>query len=468
MKSTTVKRLLSLVLSGGLLLNSCLPVGAQGTIGNTLKVTANFDQLITRTHHDTFGIDNQSMFDPTVAAPTSPLRQALGNMHVGLLRMMAGAPYFYSSGTGLFAGGQDSWVVNQQWNEAKIQAAVKELPRDMPVIICISNWPSWMSSTNGTLDPSQYGAFATWCGSLAQIVKKARSADHKIYFEIFNEASSIDNFYYNSNSNQKLLAQIYNNCAQAIKAVDPRAVVGGPAVGAACGDQSVFIQNAAANLDFFTIHVYPDENSLTQTNNAIYQVIRTDSYVQQIVSELNQYSPNKYIPLIVDEYNINWHYKKGSGEPRQQTNVGAVSDTIFNISAIMSGAHATAAFQDYGSTSYLSHIQKNYSLYPNGNALLLLNEFFVGDITASTSPDLTQLVTLACKSAKGRCLLIANENPTATSVSVSCGRSIKSDKTYTAYIIDASGFRATSFTGSALLSQINLTNDSVTVLLLDR
>ena len=171
--------------------------------------------------------------------------------------------------------------------------------------------------------------------------------------------------------------------------------------------------------------------------------------------------------MIVDEYNINWNWRTGLAEPRQQTNVGAVADAIFNISAINYGAYATAAFADYDN-EYFGHIQNNYALCPNGNALLLLNEFFVGDITTSTSPDLTQLVTLACKSDKGKCLLIANENPTATAVSLSCGHAIRPDKIYTAYIIDANGFRQATFTGSALLSQINLTNDSVTVLVLDK
>ena len=466
MKSTTIKRLLSLVLSGGLFLNSSLPVAAQGT--TPLKVTANFEQVVTRTHRHSYGINTISMFDPAVAAPTSPLRQALEQMKPRLWRMNGNNLYLYGTYTGAFGGGQVCWVTNQQWDTAKIQAAVKELPKDFPIILCIPNWPSWMNSASGdgSLDPSKYGAFATWCAQLAEIVKSVRPpGHHNIHFEIFNEPNTVANW----STSQALYAQIYNQCATAIKAVDPGAIIGGPAIGSGAPGQQIFIQNAAANMDFYTAHVYPDKSSLKDSNNTIYQKAQsfTSAYVAQTVAYLKQASPNRNIPLIVEEYNINYNSTPALREPRQETNVGAVFDAIFNIFAVSSGADATAAWADYDSLTF-GHIQPNYSFYPNGNTLLLLNSFFVGDITNSTSPDLTQLVTLACKSEKGRCLLIANENPTVTPVSINCGSAIKAGQTYTAYIIDANGFRATSFTGSALMSQVNLTNDSVTVVLLGK
>ena len=287
---------LSLFLSAGLVLNSCLPGVAQSA--TPLNVTANFDRVITKTKRENFGIDTLSMYDPTVVASTSPLRQSLAQMKVGMWRMMCSNAAFYSTtGPVPFSYGNDSWVTaNQQWNTTKIQAAVKELPKDFPVILCIPNWPSWMNSASGdgSLDPSQYGAFATWCGSLAQIVKKARSADHKIYFEIFNEASQISNY----NSNQAVLAQIYNQCAVAIKAVDPNAVIGGPAIPGGMGSQLVFVQNAAPNLDFFTAHYYPVGKSLADSNNQIYQYVRAEAapFIKQLISDLQKGSPTKNIP----------------------------------------------------------------------------------------------------------------------------------------------------------------------------
>ena len=299
--------------------------------------------------------------------------------------------------------------------------------------------------------------------------KKRKPAHRNISFEIFNEASNVASY----NTNQAVLAQIYNQCAVAIKAVDPRAVVGGPAVaGPQKGSWQVFIQNAAANLDFYTVHIYPVPNSLVDTNKTIYLNAQsvTAAYLAQTISYLHQASPSRNIPVIVDEYNINGAYQVGTDEPRQQTNVGAVADVVVNIQALLSGAYATAAWSDFGNPAghYFSHIQSNYSPYPNGNALMLLNDFFVGDITKSTSPDPTQLVTLSCKSTKGKCLLIANENPTATPVSLDCGKALKAGGTYLTYTIDANGFRSANLTGSALLTQVNLSADSVTVVILGK
>jgi len=88
----------------------------------------------------------------------------------------------------------------------------------LPTIIQnIPNWPSWMTQSNGILDPSEYDEYANFCASLVRIVN-LDFHEGVVYWEPLNEMEKI----YAQAGKLNDLWTIYNRAAVAMKAVDPR------------------------------------------------------------------------------------------------------------------------------------------------------------------------------------------------------------------------------------------------------
>jgi hypothetical protein len=372
---------------------------------------------------------------------------------------------------------------NGTWDVAKIQQVIRAMPQNQKFMILVT-YPLYMMPSpadtgsgvnlNQVLLPSDYGAFASLCAQLVQIVSPIRN---DIYWEIINEEDFAYMDFGTSPANTAgalQMAQIYNQCALAMKAVDPTIIVGGPAVGywqANFGNQAAFIEHTVSNLDFYSQHPYIETNGtagFSDSNQTIYAKARGMlAPMQQTVSMLNSASPNRHIPLFLDEYNINPTWNPSS-EPRMLTNVGAVADAIENIEAIRANVDNMVAFDAY--MDGFSHFDQNYKLRPNGYCQRLLNSFFVGNINQATSSDETQVIGLACTNANGRNLMLVNQNSTNTSVALSLG--ISGNYLVNQYVIDGAAYNngagpnmTSSATSSSALSngKIVLPPDSVTV-----
>lgn len=144
------------------------------------------------------------------------------------------------------------------------------------------------------------------------------------YFEVWNEPN-ID--FWNGIPRQKSYFELYEHTARALKSVNTRLRVGGPATAAAAwvGD---FLKFAAANhvpVDFITSHGYADDTveNLFGTNEDIPMDDRVCRAIGKVKGEIRASAMPK-LPLFWTEWNV-----QGMKESRDTSFVGpAVANTI--------------------------------------------------------------------------------------------------------------------------------------------
>ncbi|HEY7209225.1 MAG TPA: glycosyl hydrolase family 39 [Bryobacteraceae bacterium] len=144
------------------------------------------------------------------------------------------------------------------------------------------------------------------------------------YFEVWNEPN-ID--FWNGIPRQKSYFELYEHTARALKSVNTRLRVGGPATAAAAwvGD---FLKFAAANhvpVDFITSHGYADDTveNLFGTNEDIPMDDRVCRAIGKVKGEIRTSAMPK-LPLFWTEWNV-----QGMKESRDTSFVGpAVANTI--------------------------------------------------------------------------------------------------------------------------------------------
>jgi hypothetical protein len=463
-----------------------VPLECMAVTAAAVNVTVDFNQITSTTDKYHFGLNTENVADPLGMA-NAQYNGAVAQMGARFQRIYPGQSTFQTT-PHWYAGGpfDTHWFKtsptnpNGTWDTARIQADIKAMPPNQKFMITIS-YPMFMMpnptarnaagllNTRQALIPADYGAYAKLMADLVAIVSPIRN---DIYWEITNEEDVT--YFGTGNAAQnaagaKTLAEIYNQCVLAMKAVDPTVITGGPAI--ALGNytnESIFIKNAVSNLDFYSIHPYIEGTNFTDPNQNIYKNARNLlSGFQAEVSLLKAASPNRHIPIMLTEYNINPDFVNGVGEPRMMTNVGAVADAIENIEAIRANIDNVHAFDAYGTGAW-SHFDKTYKLRPNGHCQNLLNTFFVGNINKATSSDETQIIALACTNAYGRNLMLVNENSTTTPVSLSLG--INGNYVVNEYLIDGSTFssgenmiKIVTNTSAITNRSISLSPDSVTV-----
>lgn len=369
-------------------------------------------------------------------------------------------------------------------NAAAIQAAFASIPSGTKIIFSTGKFPSaWCTQDpNGVmLDPDKYGAYANYCAQLVNIIQPVHPID---YWEVFNEPPTGTD----PVQGALALANIYNQCALAMKAVNPSITIGTNAINVLNWPSSsnsalnAFVSNTASNLGFITFHCYPDGASPAVTgpttacsptsNQQLYAIARIQAAGMgaypgmQWRSVLNSLLPNRNIPIFMDEYNLNPAVaSNGATDSRIQSSVGAVCDAIQATAAIRGGLSGICAHCDLpnGNTpTNFGHMDNNFNFYNNGTLQQLLNCFFVGNINLATSSDETQVLALAATNSNYRSLMLMNENSSNTSVTLSLGMGA-SNKQVTVYKIDGSGYSITTTDTKTLSSGVTLTPDSVTV-----
>lgn len=126
------------------------------------------------------------------------------------------------------------------------------------------------------------------------------------YFEVWNEPN-ID--FWGGNPKQPTYFELYDHTALALKAVNPRLRVGGPATAQAAW-ADVFIQHCAQNhvpVDFVSTHVYGNDKS--EDVFGTHEQIPRDQMVCRAVKKVHDQikaSPLPNLPLIWSEFNASY------------------------------------------------------------------------------------------------------------------------------------------------------------------
>ena len=216
----------------------------------------------------------------------------------------------------------DHWsnAKTKTWDEARLKAAFDAYYAHNPTLVQnIPRWPQWMrQDKQGLLDISEYDRYAQFCADLVRIlnIKQQRRIQ---FWEPFNER---DDIYENAGKLDELW-KIYNLAATAMKAVDPTIKIGGPIlIYDAVGRLESFLQACGSNVDFISWHRYASGDAKEPTDSIMDFTPNFGNQVRTFREVTNRMIPNRPIPLLLSEYNIN--YTWDSGENRQNTHIGAV------------------------------------------------------------------------------------------------------------------------------------------------
>lgn len=274
----------------------------------TAKVRVDWTKVVAQTTPFTFGSNDYEITKPE-AASDSVYQSRLAKLGMGLIRIH-------------HAELSDRWAnsTTRTWDEAKIKAGYDaSYPQKPTIIQNIPGWPKWMvESQDGLLDPSEYDNYAAFCAQLVKILNQ-RQQRKVVYWEPLNE----QDVRYQKAGKLDELWKIYNKAAIAMKRQDPKIKVGGPVLTWNEPRRLVsFLKACKPNVDFISWHRYGSGNAKESTDTLMSYTPKYKTQVQEFRKLATQYIPNRNVPLLLGEYNINYHWR--SGEYRQHTHVGAV------------------------------------------------------------------------------------------------------------------------------------------------
>ncbi len=141
-------------------------------------------------------------------------------------------------------------------------------------------------------------------------------------FEVWNEPNMISFW---KDADMQEYFKLYKVTAHAVKAVDSRLQVGGPAI---CGGSDHWITEFLnfcyqhkAPIDFLSRHAYTSSQPMVRTSHFLYQEIWECDYMLnefKTVRQMIKDSPFPELPFHITEYNTSWHP------------LNPVHDTVFN------------------------------------------------------------------------------------------------------------------------------------------
>ena len=388
----------------------------------TVEVGVRWNQVERQLTGQEYGLNAFQGFDPAVGA--NPAYQAgLEYMAPGLIRFHSWE-MMRDSGA---ADGRNGWLdtANQTWDAAKVLAALDAFgTQRADILMNIPGFPSWLDTDqDGFLDPGQAGAYAQFCAELVRIVNVEGGFGVR-FWEPTNERD--DNYYVQptgAGSPDRLdeLTDIYVQAARAMKSVDPSIQTGGLAFARPDLLPQVerFVAATAkiANpvvLDFLSYHFYAN-GDLSESNKTVYDRVfdpadptsgSLATHTRDLRELLDAVSPNRRVPLWLDEYNISWTCT--NNDPRMHDNRGAAFDVLAMIYATRNGADATAAWNDFDGV--YGKLGENLGLRPGAHAFQLLNTYAGGAAVTTTSSDESKVVTYATRRADdgSRTLVMVN------------------------------------------------------------
>ncbi len=408
-------------------------ISLPATAPDAVTVRVDWSRVLTRTTALHYGLNAFHGFDPASAADKG-YQENMSFMRPGLIRLHNGNMMGDSRKV------PDGWIdtVKRGWDAEKIKRAMTNVYAYGPeLLLNIPGWPDWMAAKDGTLAPEHRAEFVKLCADLTQIVN--RNAARKVrYWEITNER---DGPYYQEfhtgggtgplkdaakPDRTEELAALFNDCARAMKKRDPAILTGGPA--AARPDFADFLTRfaraAAPNLDFFSYHAYAS-GSRDDSDEAIFNRAKAfGDFATSIAGILKTVSPERHIPIFLDEYNISWTWE--TRDPRMTDAKSAVFDLLVIAASIRGGVDGTAAWNEkdgiYGKTD------NDNRRRPAAQSFHWLNTYGVGDCAAAESSAKDCMEAFAVSGKNGRAVWLVNRSALAQTVRCEFGAAYSPEK----------------------------------------
>ena len=413
----------------------------------TAKVSVDWANTVAQTTPFTFGSNDYEITKPEAAADPVYQRR-LAELGIALIRIH-------------YAGLSDRWTnpTTKTWDEAKIKAGYDASYPQRPTIIQnIPGWPKWMAQTqDGLLDPSEYDNYAAFCAQLVEILNQ-RQKRKVIYWEPLNE----QDVPYQKAGKLDELWKIYNKAATAMKRRDSQIKVGGPVQ---TWDEprrlAAFLEACEPNVDFISWHRYGSGDASASTDTLMSYTPNYRNQVQEFRKLAKQYIPNRNVPLLLGEYNINYNWQ--SGENRQNTHVGAV--WFASVHKNLADAGIDMATSWHLKDGVFGLIDPQNNLRPAATVFAWGIKYLTGKVMRSQS-DHSFVEAMAIWQADGaRSLLLINKSAGLASLSVQATQMASKPNSLLMFSLDANGVTSTTL-ATAKLEQEPLTLNPYSLVLL--
>ena len=397
------------------------------------EVRVNWATVVAKSTPFTFGSNDYEITTPKSAR--DPVYQSrLAKLGIGLIRIH-------------HAQLSDRWTnpATKTWDEAKIKAGYDASYPQRPTIIQnIPGWPKWMVlDQNSLLAPSEYDHYATFCAELVEILN-LRQHRKIVYWEPLNEQ---DVAYQKAGSLEELW-KIYNQVATAMKAKDPLIKVGGPALTwDEPGRLAAFLQACGPNVDFISWHRYGSSDAHESTDKLMSYTPQYATQVQEFRAIAARYIPDRKVPLLLGEYNINYSWQ--SGEKRQNTHVGAV--WFASVLKHLAGAGIDMATSWHLKDGVYGLIDPQNNLRPAATVFAWGIKYLIGKVMHTESDHPFVEAMAVAQANGGRSLLLINKSAGLARLNVQA-QNVTTPDSLSMFRLDANGVK--SFTlASATLEQ---------------
>jgi hypothetical protein len=348
-----------------------------------------------------------------------------------------------------------SWTTNAWWDSAKVMRTIR--PLNANGFTFVVNIPDGPGGQFSTIDTNQIGKF---CTDLVTII----NVDHKSkvkYFEVPNER---DVNAFPGMLDAAPLADLVKRCRASMKNVDSTILVGGPAFGDAPNLDLMlrFVRAIVPNIDFLSFHAYAVGGTPNAPDSAIYNSTQTKiaRIVKTLRDTLSVLSPNKYIPIHCNEYNLTWDWNYI--DARLHTNKMAVYVALVMIEMVRNGGDITSIWNE--KEPAFGMMSPTNQPYLPGQLFHLMNKYFMGEMVASTETNRNTVVAFASGDTATRSLALINRSPVQRNVALTL-TGLPTDMVMTRHQIWTDGYPTpTTITVSDLSKGINLPDNSVTIL----
>jgi xylan 1,4-beta-xylosidase len=410
------------------------------------SISIDWAKQIARTTPFTFGSNDYEITIPERAAD-SVFQNRVRELGIRLIRVHQ-------------AQLSDRWsnATTKTWDIDKIKAGYDvSYPHRPTIIQNIPGWPKWMKQSPAELlDPSQYDAYANFCASLVEILNR-RLRLGVIYWEPLNE----QDMRYEKAGKLDQLWIIYNKAAKAMKAKDPKIKIGGPVLSWDNGKAlSQFLQACAPNVDFISWHRYASGDAKESTSKIMSKTPNYGNQVRMFRDITAQYIPNRQVPLLLGEYNINYHWQ--SGENRQNTYIGAV--WFASVLKHFADAGIEMATSWHLKDGIYGMIDPQNNLRPAATIFSWANKYFTGGVI-QTSSNNAAVEALAVRQSARSSVMLINKSSNPVQLTVQSTGSSALSNTLQMSSIDAKGIEDSTLQAGTLQKNPLMLNPYSVVLL---
>ncbi len=398
-----------------------------------VKISLDWTKIVAKSTPLIFGSNDFQVTD--VESATNPeYRNLVSDIGFGLIRIH-------------HAQICDRWTNPQtkNWDVAKIKTIYKAYSGSKATLIQnIPHWPKWMAmDQNGLLKPEEYENYANFCGELVKIINGQLNYQ-VMYWEPLNE----QDVRYDQAGKLGELWQIYNLVAKTMKAQDPRIKIGGPVL---TWDNSsrlaAFLEACKSNVDFISWHRYGSGNADDSTYNLMSYTPKYGKQVRQFRQIVEKYIPDRHVPLLLGEYNINYSWK--SGENRQNNHLGAVwfASTLKHLAE--SGVDMAASWNLKDGIYGL--IDPKNQLRPAAEVFDWAIKYLIGEVIMTDSNDsLVEAMAVRQENSK-RSLLLINKSDKSANLDIYGLNGINNTQALPIFYLDKNGIKESTITPGSLL-----------------